>query len=228
LHERIEQIVVRRAQDVVVFNPGYAEIVKEWNTRSSFSPTWYDPSLMPSAQERDPATICWVGRLETPKDPLLALATFSELVHLEPARHWKLKIAGAGSLMDRMSDELQQLPDSVAARVELLGPQSPESVLGLMSTAGLFLMTSHPGYEGYPRVLVEAMASGLVPVVTEGSDTGGLVDRGSGVVTSRDPKEIAGALARAVDFDRKRARSRAEALSAPRVVGELFQKLESA
>ena len=56
----------------------------------------------------------------------------------------------------------------------------------------MFLMTSHAGYEGFPRVLVEAMAAGLPAVVTEGSDTGGLIQQGvSGFVCGRDPEELA-------------------------------------
>ena len=59
-----------------------------------------------------------------------------------------------------------------------------------MAGAGMFLMTSHPGYEGYARVLVESMASGLPAVVTRGSDTGGLVvDGRTGFICGREPAE---------------------------------------
>jgi hypothetical protein len=66
----------------------------------------------------------------------------------------------------------------------------------------VFLMTSHAGYEGFPRVLVEAMAAGLPAVVTEGSDTGGLIQQGvSGFVYGRDPEELADAIRAARGLD---------------------------
>ena len=87
----------------------------------------------------------------------------------------------------------------------------------------MFLMTSHAGYEGFPRVLVEAMAAGLPAVVTEGSDTGGLIQQGvSGFVCERDPEELADAIRAARGLDRTKVTDAVAALSAPRVVREVF------
>jgi glycosyltransferase involved in cell wall biosynthesis len=84
-------------------------------------------------------------------------------------------------------------------------------------------MTSHAGYEGFPRVLVEALAAGLPAVVTEGADTGGLVREGvSGYVRGRDPAELAAAIRHARALDHARVTDAVAALSAPRVVRELF------
>ncbi len=84
-------------------------------------------------------------------------------------------------------------------------------------------MTSHAGYEGFPRVLVEGMAAGLPAVVTEGSDTGGLIQQGvSGFVCGRDPAELAGAVRTARGLDHAKVADAVAALSAPRVVREVF------
>jgi glycosyltransferase involved in cell wall biosynthesis len=67
------------------------------------------------------------------------------------------------------------------------------------------------------------MAAGLPPVVTEGSDTGGLIQHGvSGFVCGRDPDELAGAIRAARGLDRAKVTGAVATLSAPRVVREVF------
>jgi glycosyltransferase involved in cell wall biosynthesis len=67
------------------------------------------------------------------------------------------------------------------------------------------------------------MATGLPAVVTEGSDTGGLVHQGaSGYVCSREPAELAEALRSARQLDRDKVVDTVSTLSAPQVVREVF------
>jgi hypothetical protein len=67
------------------------------------------------------------------------------------------------------------------------------------------------------------MAAGLPAVVTEGADTGGLVAQGvSGFVCGRDPARLADALRDARTLDRAKVVDAVAALSAPRVVHDVF------
>lgn len=225
LHEKLEKTVVSRAADVVVFNEEYASTVQRWNPDARFSPTWWDPQLIMSPANRNGHKLCWVGRLEVPKDPELALDVVEELFKQSPDVPWTLSVLGSGTLFENLQTKLGGMSDQVRRSVTLHGRVDPSEVPQIMSQSRVFLMTSHAGYEGYPRVLVEAMASGLPAVVTSGSDTGGLVKNGkNGYVTDRDPVEIARSVILAQQLGADEAMNSVKHLSAPSVVGAVMAK----
>lgn len=231
VHQKLERSVVARADQVVVFNEDYAGVVARWNEDAQYSPTWFDPDLIDTTatdSEHAPHRIIWVGRLEVPKDPRLALDAFVALVSREPDAAWSLEMLGSGTLLPELSEYVDSLPADVRQRINLRGRVAPAEVAEAMRTAGVFLMTSHPGYEGYPRVLVESLASGLPAVVTDGSDTGHLIADGeAGYVTDRDPSTIADRLIAAAGLDRAVARAAAAHLSAPKVINDIYERTSS-
>ena len=224
-HGALERRTVGAAKDVVVFNEDYAGTVRTWNPRARFSPTWFDPALITNRpdDQRDPHQVIWVGRLEVPKDPALAVSAFAALVDADPEEPWKLDLLGQGTLLEQVRAQVDALHPSIAGRITVAGRVVPAEVAQRMGTAGVFLMTSHPGYEGYPRVLVEAMASGLPSVVTDGSDTGGLVvDGRTGFVCGRDPAELAGRVREAARLDRAQVRAAVADKSAPVLIERIY------
>lgn len=223
-HERLEARLVRSARDVVVFNEDYARDLAPLNPVTRFSPTWFDPRLVTFQREAvDPHRIVWVGRLEAPKDPALAVRVLERLVQRDPAQPWSLDLVGDGTLRREVERVVADLDPALRSRVRLRGRLAPDEVAATLAAAGAFLMTSQPGYEGFPRVLVEAMASGLPAVVTHGSDTGGLVAAGvNGFVCGRSPDELARAVERAVGLERAAARSSVASFSAPSLVARIL------
>lgn len=222
IHSYLERKTAIRADETVVFNREYAAVVAKWAPGVRFSPTWFDPRLnLTVATKRKDKSICWVGRLETPKDPHLALSVLHELNTMDEG--WTLDLLGSGTLNSSLEHELKGRLRPISDNIVLHGRVSPERTAEIMGESTVFLMTSHPGYEGYPRVLVEALASGLPAVVTDGSDTGGLVIEGeTGYVCGRDPKEIASRILDARSLDRDNARASVVHLSAMSVVEDLF------
>jgi glycosyltransferase involved in cell wall biosynthesis len=227
VHRRLERRVATRAAQVVVFNPSYIDTVRQWNEKAVSSPTWFDPRLItPTANNRDRHKVVWVGRLETPKDPRLAVDAFAALVESDPTSPWSLEVLGSGTMLEELRAQVSTLPRTVQDQITVHGRVSPEDVGQMMSAAGIFLMTSHAGYEGYPRVLVEAMAAGLAPVVTHGSDTGGLVvDGKTGFVTDRVPQAIAERLQNALEISESFVRDAVNHLSAPSIVRNIIVRV---
>jgi glycosyltransferase involved in cell wall biosynthesis len=224
LHEWLDRLIVRLAERVIVFNPAYAEKVRQWNPRTISAPTWFDPAITrPAPPPANPHAVVWVGRLEVPKDPVLAVRAFAHLASARPDEPWTLEVIGSGTLRPELEEQISALPADVADRITLRGRLGPADVAEARDRSGVFLMTSHPGYEGFPRVLVEAMGTGLPAVVTEGSDTGGLVGQGvSGFVCGRDPVALADAISAATELDRAKVAAAVADLSAPRVVRDVF------
>jgi len=126
----------------------------------------YEPILDgPAAQDlrfgrsrRQPPLIVCAGRLEPQKHFTLAIRAFARI---DPALGARLLILGEGYERTELEAEAKWL--AVADRIEFGGHVA--DIRPALASARLFLMSSR--YEGYPAVLIEALAAGL-PIVTTG------------------------------------------------------------
>ena len=171
--------------------------------------TLHDPVYIRPGAAKAPReggrNILWIGRLETQKDPQLALKTIQALG--APAH---LTMLGDGALRPQVQRKI--LTMGLKDRVNLVG-YAPE-IESHLAAADALLITSH--YEGGPAVAVEALGLG-VPVVS--TDCSFLLHdllktpQAGQIVASRDPDDLAAALAAVCD--QPRAPENLRALTAP-------------
>lgn len=110
----------------------------------------------------DPA-ILWIGRLDANKDPLTAIHAFHlARQHLPGAELWL--VHGTDALLPAVERRLAGDP-ALARHVHLLGRVPHAQVEQLCRACDLLLATSHREGSGY--ALIEALACGLPPVVSD-------------------------------------------------------------
>lgn len=183
----------------------------------------------PAAQQARPAffgprTIVTLGRLEPQKGHDLLLRAFREVAGEYP--EWRLAICGEGA--ERPALERFISDAGLAGRVSL--PGNVRDVAGVLAQADLFVLSSR--YEGFPMVLLEAMASGLpaisfdclsgpADIVTDGVD--------GVLVPAEDVPALARAMARlmADPAERERLGGNARAVAERYSVEVIVKRWES-
>jgi len=110
----------------------------------------------------DPALL-WVGHLDSNKDPLTILAGVSAAAAELPNLHLYCCF-GTAPLRAAVEERINS-DAALRGRVTLLGPVPHERVEELMRAADLFVLGSHREGSGYS--VIEALACGLPPVVTD-------------------------------------------------------------
>jgi glycosyltransferase involved in cell wall biosynthesis len=139
----------------------------------------------------DPSVL-WVGRLEANKDPLTILEAVSRVTpQLPDLQLWCCY--GDAPLLPQVHERLAADP-ALAERVHLLGPVSHPRVEQLNRAADFFVLGSH--HEGGPFSVIEALACGATPIVTDIPAMRALT--GNGAVGALFPPGDAEALARAL------------------------------
>lgn len=129
---------------------------------SRFSPGDRENARGVTQIEGDPAVL-WVGHLNENKDPLTVLAGISNAARTLPGlRLWCC--FGAAPLMHKVQQRIAADP-MLLGRVHLLGRVPHERVEHLMRAADIFVLGSHHESTGFS--LIEALACGLAPVVTD-------------------------------------------------------------
>jgi glycosyltransferase involved in cell wall biosynthesis len=147
----------------------------------------------------------YVGRLTAEKGVATLVRAWRELPHVP------LRIAGDGELRATLEREAQGLP------VEFLGRVPGAQVLELMQKATLLVIPSEC-YEGFPRVIVEAFATGTAVVAADIGGLGELITEGIEGLKFRpgSARDLAGCVARlwtsnsARDTQRRANRARFE------------------
>lgn len=129
---------------------------------SRFSPGDKQQARRVTGIEGDPA-ILWVGHLNANKDPLTVLRAISAASRDLPGLRVFCCFGSAPLLSDVL--DLIATDPQLSGRVRLLGRASRDHLEQLMRSADLFVLGSHREGSGYS--LIEALACGLPPLVTD-------------------------------------------------------------
>jgi glycosyltransferase involved in cell wall biosynthesis len=112
---------------------------------------------------RGDPVLLWVGRLIPLKDPLTVLEGFSELRRTHPGARLYLIYTDAD--LKPPVEEYLRGSAGLKQAVELVGRVPHAELEAYYNSADLFVLGSH--YEGSGYSLCEALACGLIPVVTD-------------------------------------------------------------
>jgi glycosyltransferase involved in cell wall biosynthesis len=129
---------------------------------SRFTPGDREDARRITGLDGDPAVL-WVGHLNANKDPLIVLDGISAAVRELP-RLQLFCCYGMAPLLREVQDRIAKDP-ALRGRVHLIGRVSHERVEQAMRAADLFVLGSHREGSGYS--VIEALACGLPPVVTD-------------------------------------------------------------
>jgi glycosyltransferase involved in cell wall biosynthesis len=123
-----------------------------------------NPVVVPEISEegvRREQRFVTVARLVHQKGIDLLLGAFARIAHEVPG--WTLHIAGDGPLRPDLTAQAERL--GIADRVTFYG--HVKNPIALLQSCRIFVLPSR--FEGMPNALLEAMACGLAPIVTDAS-----------------------------------------------------------
>jgi glycosyltransferase involved in cell wall biosynthesis len=129
---------------------------------SRFTPGHQEEARRATNLRGDPAVL-WVGNLDANKDPLTVLCGISDAARVLPGLQLYCCFAAAPLL--REVEERVATDPLLRERVRLLGRVTHERIEELMRAADIFVLGSHKEGSGFS--LIEALACGLPPVVTD-------------------------------------------------------------
>ena len=178
---------------------------------SHLVPSGIDVSRYTATDRSARRGLVYLGRITEHKNLPLLIEAFDELCRREHTM--ALTIAGAGPSAATLAARAAKSP--FAQHIRILGQVDEVTKLQLLATSELLVLPSRR--EGFPRVVAEAMASGL-PVVTtrypENGTVGILEEHGCGLAADPTPAALADAIEGALqNWDALAARAKAASVS---------------
>lgn len=130
--------------------------------------------------------IIFAGRICAQKRPLLLPEILKGLQ--EQGVRFRAFIIGEGELKSELEDAVKRL--KLTSEVNVFGAVAHDRWLDILAGSDVFLMPSE--YEGISIALLEAMAAGVVPVVSDVGGQGEIVSDFTGRLIKQGPNEVPG------------------------------------
>ncbi|HEX6751246.1 MAG TPA: glycosyltransferase family 4 protein [Longimicrobium sp.] len=171
------------------------------------------PGLLALAEDRGrraaaagEVSLLFVGHVERTKGVFELLDTVASLAASAPGV--RLVIAGDGTARAEAERRAEEL--GIADRVRFAGWITGREKLDAFAAADVFVLPSH--FEGFPNVVVEAMAAGLPVVTTPVGSVADVIEPGKNglLVPVEDAKALAEAISRLASDPAERRRMGAE------------------
>lgn len=143
--------------------PEDARIVEIPEASTTLAPADRTQARLALGAAGDPA-IVWIGRLDANKDPLTVLDGLERALPRIPRAHCWLIYGPPSDLEDVVRHRLHHSP-ALGRTVTMVGTVPHPRVAGYLSAADLMVSGSH--HEGSGYSLIEAMACGVAPCVTD-------------------------------------------------------------
>jgi glycosyltransferase involved in cell wall biosynthesis len=142
--------------------PPDLEIAEVMEASTSLAPIERSAARRASGVDGAPALL-WVGRLNAHKDPMTVLRGFALFAGRFPTARLTM-VYGESDLEEPVRREIARTP-ALESRVRLVGRVPHDALAAYYSAADLFVVGSHG--EGSGDAVLEAMACGAVPVVSD-------------------------------------------------------------
>lgn len=152
-----------KASTVVCQGKKVSDYYSKFGAKCRVIPNPLNPAAVGKMSESYIKKIVAVGRLIEAKNHALLINAFAKIASKYP--DYSVEIYGEGELEGQLNNQIEEL--GLSNRVKLCGTR--KNIMTLVSDYCCFVLPSN--YEGFPNVLLEAMASGL-PVISTDFSTG--------------------------------------------------------
>ncbi|BFI98589.1 MAG: hypothetical protein PME_10250 [Priestia megaterium] len=154
------------------------------------------------SNQKDVFNIVFLGRLDVHHKGLDILIEAVKILIGKNVKDFKIQLVGPINREEDKRYFQKNLDSSLQEHIQLVGPKYGSEKEDILSHCDFVIHTSR--YEGMPMSILESMGMGKPVIVTNGTNMTQIIEQSKGgIISQRDPEDVAVAIEKALKMDKK-------------------------